>query len=302
MNMSSAGEEDGCSRKGERFAMKKLGVVGSGNMGNGIGQTGAQNGYDVILYDVAKAQLDLAKERITNALAKRVAKGKIEQSAMDAALAAIRYTTDMKDLADCDVIVEAVVEKVEVKQGIFIQLEDLVNADCVIATNTSSLCLADIASGMKDPTRLVGIHFFNPVPAMKLVEIVRTEIVRPEVVDAAVTFAKDLGKVTIMAKDSPGFVVNYLQYPFRLNAMRMLEQGLATAEDIDTAAKLGLGHPMGPLELQDLVGLDVTYYATSSIYEKTGDPCMQPPEILKRMVAEGKLGRKTGEGFYKYDR
>jgi 3-hydroxybutyryl-CoA dehydrogenase len=153
---------------------------------------------------------------------------------------------------------------------------------------------------MKEPSRLVGIHFFNPVSAMKLVEIVHTAIVRPDVAEQAKAFAESLGKVTIKAPDSPGFVVNYLQYPFRLNAMRMVEKGLATPEDIDTAAKLGLGHPMGPLELQDMVGLDITYYATSSIYEKTHEPSMEPPDILRRMVEKGKLGRKTGEGFYSY--
>ncbi len=282
--------------------MKKLGVVGSGTMGQGIGQTAAQNGYSVILYDVADTQLIAAKKNISASLEKRVAKGKMEQAEMDRTIEAIDYACDIGCLADCDIIVEAVVEKVEVKQSIFSQLEDLVSGECVLGTNTSSLSLKEIAEGMKDPKRLVGIHFFNPVPAMKLCEIVRTDIVYPEVVEAACAFAHDLGKTTIMAKDHPGFVVNYLQYPFRLNAMRMLEQGLASAEDIDTAAKLGLGHPMGPLELQDMVGLDVTYYATKSIYEKTGEPAMKPPKILEDMVKAGKLGRKTGEGFYKYDK
>ncbi|MCD8068319.1 MAG: 3-hydroxyacyl-CoA dehydrogenase family protein [Lachnospiraceae bacterium] len=281
--------------------MNKLGVVGSGTMGNGIGQTAAQNGYDVILYDVAQAQLEKAKENITAALAKRVAKGKMEQSVMDQTLAAISYTTDIHDLADRDVIVEAVIEKLEIKQSVFTQLEDIVSGECVLGTNTSSLELKDIADKMKDPSRLVGIHFFNPVPAMKLVEIVHTSMVREDVVEKANAFARSLGKTTIQAPDAPGFVVNYLQYPFRLNAIRMVQDGVATVEDIDTAAKLGLGHPMGPLELQDVVGLDVTYYATSSIYEKTGNPAMQPPELLKKMVEEGKLGRKSGEGFYKYN-
>ncbi|MDQ7096519.1 3-hydroxyacyl-CoA dehydrogenase family protein [Desulfosporosinus sp. PR] len=280
--------------------MKKLGVVGSGSMGNGIGQTAALNGYDVILYDVAEAQLAKARQSIATSLRKRVEKGRMAQEEMDRALAAIRCSVDLAELADRDVIVEAVVEKVEIKQKVFSQLEDLVGADCLLGTNTSSLSLAEIASGMKDPTRLVGIHFFNPVPAMKLVEIVRTALVRRSVAEQAKAFAESLGKVTIQAPDSPGFVVNYLQYPFRLNAMRMVEKGIATPEDIDTAAKLGLGHPMGPLELQDMVGLDVTYYATSSIYEKTHDPAMEPPEILRRMVEEGKLGRKSGQGFYDY--
>ena len=280
--------------------MKKLGVVGSGNMGSGIGQTGAQNGYDVILYDVVEDQLEKARKSVEASLRKRVDKGKMAQEEMDRTLGAIRFTSDISKLADRDVVVEAVVEKVEIKQKVFTQLEDLVSAECLLGTNTSSLSLEEIASGMNDPTRLVGIHFFNPVPAMKLVEIVHTKMVRPEVLKQAKAFAESLGKVTIQAPDSPGFVVNYLQYPFRLNAMRMVEKGIATPEDIDTAAKLGLGHPMGPLELQDLVGLDVTYYATSSIYEKTHDPAMKPPEILRRMVEEGKLGRKTGQGFYSY--
>lgn len=281
--------------------MKRLGVVGSGTMGNGIGQTAAQNGYEVVLYDLAQEQLEKAQGRIVGALKKRVEKGKMQQEEMDKTMAAIHYSCRIEDLQDCDVVIEAAVEKMSVKQSIFKQLEALVSADCILATNTSSLSLTEIASGMGDPGRLVGIHFFNPVPAMKLVEIVRTEIVRPEVLKQAGEFAESLGKTIIQAKDYPGFVVNYLQYPFRLNAMRMLEKGMATAADIDTAAKLGLGHPMGPLELQDLVGLDVTYYATSSIYEKTKEPSMQPPEILRKMVEEGKLGRKTGEGFYKYN-
>lgn len=282
--------------------MKKLGVVGSGTMGNGIAQTAAQNGYEVILYDIAESQLEKAAASIKGGLEKRVAKGKMAQEAMDATLAAISYTSDIKALADRDIVVEAVVEKMAIKQSVFTQLEEIVSGDCILATNTSSLPLGEIANAMKDPSRLVGIHFFNPVPAMKLVEIVCTATVKAEAVEAARAFSADLGKTTITAKDYPGFIVNYLQYPFRLNAMRMLEMGLASAADIDTAAKLGLGHPMGPLELQDMVGLDVTYYATKSIYEKTGEPAMQPPEILRKMVEEGKLGRKTGEGFYKYEK
>lgn len=280
--------------------MKTVGVVGSGNMGRGIAQTSAQFGYSVILYDIAQEQLDRAQAGIDAALQKRVDKGKMTIEEKEAIKARICYSSHIDALAGCDVIVEAVVEKVEVKQQVFLQLEKLVSTECILATNTSSLSLTEIAQGMQDPARLVGIHFFNPVPAMKLVEIVRTELVRDEVVQAAKQFAESLGKTTIMAKDTPGFIVNYLQYPFRLNAMRMVEKGLATPEDIDTAAKLALGHPMGPLELQDMVGLDVTYYATSSIYEKTGDPAMQPPEILRKMVEEGKLGRKTGSGFYDY--
>ena len=282
--------------------MKIVGVVGSGNMGRGIAQCSAQFGYSAVLFDISQEQLDRAQAGISGSLQKRVDKAKMTAEQKAEIEGRITYSNQMEALDKCDVIVEAVVEKVEVKQSVFTQLEKLVSADCILATNTSSLSLTEIAQGMADPSRLVGIHFFNPVPAMKLVEIVRTELVREEIVAEAKAFAEALGKVTIMAKDTPGFVVNYLQYPFRLNAMRMVEKGLATPEDIDTAAKLALGHPMGPLELQDMVGLDVPYYATSSIYEKTQDPAMQPPEILRKMVEEGKLGRKTGCGFYNYNK
>lgn len=282
--------------------MGKIGIVGSGSMGRGIAQTAAEFGYQAILYDIADNQLENARSGIAVALQKRVDKGKASPQEKCEVEARIQYTTEIGLLSDCSVVVEAVIEKVEIKGQVFRQIEAIVDESCLLATNTSSLSLAEIAQGMKEPSRLVGIHFFNPVPAMRLVEIVRTPFVRDDVVVAAKEFAESIGKTTIMANDTPGFVVNYLQYPFRLNAMRMVEMGLATPEDIDTAARLALGHPMGPLELQDMVGLDVTYYATSSIYEKTGDPAMRPPDILKHMVVEGRLGRKTGEGFYRYDK
>jgi len=280
--------------------MNKLGVVGSGIMGSGIGQTAAQNGYDVILYDIAAEQLSKARQSMEAALRKRVDSGKMAQEEMDSTLAAMRFSSEITDLKDREIIVEAVVENVELKQKIFEQLEQLADKDCILATNTSSLSLAEISSKMNEPDRLVGVHFFNPVPAMKLVELVKTTIVRPEILEKAREFAVSLGKTAITAPDTPGFIVNYLIYPFRLNAMRMVEMGMATPEDIDTAARLGLGHPMGPLELQDLVGMDVTYAATSSVYEKTQNPAMKPPDIMRRMIEEGKLGRKTGQGFYSY--
>ncbi|HRV29691.1 MAG TPA: 3-hydroxyacyl-CoA dehydrogenase NAD-binding domain-containing protein, partial [Spirochaetia bacterium] len=199
-----------------------------------------------------------------------------------------------------EIIIEAIIEKVELKQSVFSDIEKIVSKDTLLATNTSSLSIIEIAQGLKDPSRLIGIHFFNPAPVMKLVEIVRSLVVREDVVKRAKQFAASLDKEVILSKDTPGFVVNYLQYPFRLNAIRMLEQGMATKEDIDKAAKLGLGHPMGPFELQDLVGLDVTYNAVKAIYEETKDPAMAPPVLLKRMVEAGLLGRKTGKGFYEY--
>ncbi|MBQ5951681.1 MAG: 3-hydroxyacyl-CoA dehydrogenase family protein [Lachnospiraceae bacterium] len=282
--------------------MQKLGIIGSGSMGNGIAQTAAQKGYDVVLVAHRQVSLEKAQKSITGSLQKRVDKGKMAVEDMNAALAKIDFTLEMDKVADCDIVIEAIAEIIEEKIKVFTKLEEICRPDAILATNTSSLSLTDIAAAMKDNTRLVGIHFFNPVPAMKLVEIVKTETVSEDVLAAAKAFAESLGKTTITAKDTPGFVVNYLQYPFRLNAMRMYGAGIASAEDIDTAAKLGLGHPMGPLELQDMVGLDITYNATKSIYEKTHEPWIQPPQILEDMVKAGKLGRKTGEGFYKYDK
>jgi 3-hydroxybutyryl-CoA dehydrogenase len=278
----------------------KLGVIGSGTMGYGIAQAAAQNGYEVLLYDIVQNQLDKAKNSIAISLKGRVAKGKISQEEMDCAIGNINTGTDIQKLADRDIIIEAIIEKVELKQSVFSDIENIVSKNTLLATNTSSLSIIEIARALKDPSRLIGIHFFNPAPVMKLVEIVRSLVVREDVIERAKQFAESLGKEVILAKDTPGFIVNYLQYPFRLNAIRMLEQGMATKEDIDKAAKLGLGQPMGPFELQDLVGLDVTYNAVKSIYEETKDPAMAPPILLKRMVEAGLLGRKTGKGFYEY--
>ncbi|SFP50076.1 3-hydroxybutyryl-CoA dehydrogenase [Oscillibacter sp. PC13] len=277
----------------------KVAVFGAGTMGSGIAQVFAAKGHTVYLYASSPASAQTHKEKLEASLAKRVAKGKMTQEAVEELLKRILIEEEAA-CADADVMIECIKEDLEMKRSLFSRLEKMAKPEAILATNTSSLSLAEIAAGMEEPSRLVGIHFFNPVPAMKLVEIVRTRMVQPEIVSRAKEIVESLGKTTIMAPDSPGFVVNYLQYPFRLNAMRMLENGVATAEDIDTAAKLGLGHPMGPLELQDMVGLDVTYYATSSIYERTGDPAMKPPKILKDMVEAGLLGRKTGRGFYNY--
>lgn len=278
----------------------KLGVIGSGTMGYGIAQTAAQNGYEVLLYDIVQDQLDKAKNYIAGSLKSRVDKGKISQEEMDRVISNITTVTNIRKLADRDIIIEAIVEKVELKRNVFTQVEDIVDKNTLLATNTSSLSIIEIAQGLKDPSRLVGIHFFNPAPVMKLVELVRSLVVSEEVVERAKQFAVSLGKEVIVSKDTPGFIVNYLQYPFRLNAIRMLEQGMATKEDIDKAAKFGLGHPMGPFELQDLVGLDVTYNAVKAVYDETKDPAMAPPILLKRMVDAGLLGRKTGKGFYEY--
>lgn len=279
-----------------------LGVIGSGTMGHGIAQTAAQAGWQALLYDIAPAQLEWAIADIKRALNKRVAKGKMTNEELAAILDRIKTTSDLTDLADCSVVVESVVEKQEVKSEVLARAEAIVSPQALLATNTSSLPIVEIANGLQDPSRLVGIHFFNPVPAMKLVEIVQSVVVDAAIVARAEQFAQELGKETILAQDTPGFIVNYLQYPFRLNAIRMVESGLATVEEIDKAAKLALGHPMGPFELQDMVGLDVTYNAVTAVYNETKDPSLAPPVLLKRMVAAGHLGRKTGRGFYDYSK
>ena len=280
--------------------MKSLGVIGSGNMGSGIAQSGAQYGYEVVIFDIQKENLVRSKDSITSSLYKRVRKSKMTINEADRIIQRILFTSRIHDLMNCEIIIEAVFENLEIKKSLMAEIESFANKDALLATNTSSLSITDIASNMKNSSRLIGIHFFNPVPSMKLVEIVRTNNTIKADVERAKVFVKSLNKEFVISNDTPGFIVNYLQYPFRLNAMRMLEKGMASVEDIDKAARLGLGHPMGPLELQDLVGLDITYNATTIIYEKTKDPIMKPPEILKKMVDKGFLGVKTGKGFYDY--
>jgi 3-hydroxybutyryl-CoA dehydrogenase len=233
-------------------------------------------------------------------LNKGVEKGKISQEEKDSALARIKGTTKYDDFGDCDLVVEAVIEEMETKKKIFEELDKICPNHAILASNTSSLSIIDMASVTNRPEKVLGLHFMNPVPLMKLLEIVKSIATSEEVLEICKEFGKSLGKTVIVAKDTPGFIVNYLQYPFRLNAIRMLERGLATKEDIDTAATLALGHPMGPLALQDLVGLDVTYAGALATYEATRDPNFFPPVLMRKMIAAGWLGRKTGKGFYEY--
>ncbi len=281
--------------------IKTVGVVGSGTMGGGIGLLAALSGYETIIIDIEQKYLDRCKARNQQFTDKSVEKGKMSEGTQKDVLGKIKYSLDYNDLKDCDAVIEAVIEEMELKQQVITKIENVVSKDTLMATNTSSLSIIDIAAVLKDASRLVGIHFFNPAPLMKLCEIVKTVVTDEGVLDRAVNFAQSMGKKTIVAKDVPGFIVNYLQYPFRLHAIRMVEQGLATPEEIDAAAKYGLGHPMGPLELQDMVGLDVTLKATAAVYDETKEKAFAPPVLLKKMVAAGKLGRKAGEGFYKYE-
>jgi 3-hydroxybutyryl-CoA dehydrogenase len=269
-------------------------------MGNGIAQTCAAAGFDVVLMEVADAPLQRGMQTITKSLDKFVEKQKLSQADRDATLARINATTDINDLKDCDLVIEAIVENVEIKTTLFRQLDELLAPHGIICTNTSSLCVIELAAKTKRPNRVAGLHFFNPVPIMKLVEVVKTIATTQDVVDSLYDFAKRLGKEPILAKDTTGFVVNRLLVPYLLYAIKVYEEGLASKEDIDKGMKLGCGYPMGPLELLDFVGLDTTYYIAQIMFDEFKDPMMAPPPLLKRMVLAGNFGRKSGKGFYDY--
>lgn len=280
--------------------IKKVGVVGCGTMGGGIAQVCAQAGCQVHVLEADRNLLEKGLANVKAFLDKGVQKGKMSAEERDAVFGRIKGSTDLSGLSGCQLVIEAVVENIEIKKGLFSKLDEVLGAGAILATNTSSLSIVDMAAATGRPDKVLGIHFFNPAPLMQLVEIVETLLVSGETMEKAKEFVRSLGKKFILAKDLPGFIVNYLQYPFRLHAIRMVEKGLATPEDIDKAARLGLGHPMGPLELQDLVGLDITYNACLSIYQETNDPAFLPPVLMKKMIAAGRLGRKTGQGFYAY--
>src|SRR5580658_8186985 len=269
-------------------------------MGNGIAQTCAAAGFDVVLMEVADEPLRRGVASIAKSLDKFVEKGKLTQAQRDATVARITPTTQVPDLAKCDLVIEAIVENVEVKAKLCNQLYALLAPQAIICTNTSSLCVIELAAKTKRPNRVAGLHFFNPVPIMKLVEVVKTIATTQDVIDTLFAFAKKLGKEPILAQYTPGFVVNRLLIPYLLYAIRCYESGLASKEDIDKGMKLGCGYPMGPLELLDFVGLDTTYYIAQIMYDEFKDPMMAAPPLLKRMVLAGHHGRKTGKGFYDY--
>ncbi|MDQ2865471.1 MAG: 3-hydroxybutyryl-CoA dehydrogenase [Candidatus Eremiobacteraeota bacterium] len=280
--------------------IRTVGVCGAGLMGNGIAQTCATSGFDVILMEVAPEPLQRGMTSIGKSLDKFVEKGKLAQGDRDAAFARIAPTTSVSGMATCDLVIEAIVENVAVKTALFTELDELLAPNAILATNTSSLCVIELAAKTTRPNRFAGLHFFNPVPIMTLVEVVRTIATSQEVIDDLFAFAKQLGKVPILAQDTPGFVVNRLLIPYLLYAIRCLENGLASKEDIDAGMKLGCGYPMGPLQLLDFVGLDTTYYIAEIMFEEFKDPIMAAPPLLKRMVLSGRCGRKSGKGFYDY--
>ena len=280
--------------------VQTIGVVGLGAMGAGIAQLAIEAGYDTIGREVDAARGDAARERIGHFLTRKVEKGQLEQPARDDAMSRLRTTTEVADLAGCDLVIEAAFEDLGVKQQLFRELEAAVRPEAVIATNTSALSVTEIASVLEAPERAVGMHFFNPAPLMPLVEIVRAERTGDDAFETAYAVGERLGKTPIRCSDTPGFVVNRVLIPLLNDCIRVLDEAGVTQEDLDAGMKHGAGWPMGPCTLLDLVGIDVHVHASEALYEKLREPRMAPPPRLVRMLQAGKLGRKSGEGFYRY--
>lgn len=280
--------------------IEKVGVVGCGVMGSGIAQTCAQSGYQVTVLEVSDTLLDKGLTAINSSLTKSVNKGKLSLPDKETVIGRIRGTTNPRDLSHCELVIEAASEDMALKRRIFSEMDKICARYAILATNTSCLSIIEMARVTSRPDKVVGLHFFNPAPVMKLLEVVRTITVSEETLEAARRFGESLGKVVVIAQDTPGFIVNRLLVPFLLQAISMLESGIAKKEDIDTAVTLGLGHPMAPLALADLIGLDVLLWVAEAIYEEIKDPRYVPPVLLKRLVSAGWLGRKTGRGFYEY--
>ncbi len=278
--------------------MKNVGVIGAGTMGQGIANAFATAGYNVTVCDIKIEWAQGGIDKISAKLDKLVAKEKMTAEKSDGIKANLK-AGEYKDLADCDVIVEAVLEKMDIKKDLFKTLDEICKDDCIFATNTSSLSVTEIANGIKHP--VIGMHFFNPADRMKLIEVISGENTPVETKDAIIALSKDLGKTPVEVSEGPGFVVNRILIPMINEACFIYQEGLASVEDIDTAMKLGANHPMGPLELGDLVGLDIVLDVMEVLYTETGDPKYRPCTLLKKMVRAGKLGRKTKQGFYNYN-
>lgn len=280
--------------------IKKVGVLGCGLMGAGIAQVCAQAGFTTVVREVAPEFLERGLQRIQGILAKDVGKGKITTEQQEATLNRLHGTTSFDDLADCDLVIEAIVENMDAKREVFTALDELCPEQTIFVSNTSSLTIVEMAAVTKRADRFAGLHFFNPVPVMKLVEIVRSITTSDATIQTLRTFSAAVGKTAIEARDTTGFIVNRLLVPYLLDAVRVLESGVATREDIDEGMKLGCGHPMGPLALLDFVGIDTTYYIANIMFDEFREPRFAPPPLLRRMMLAGQLGRKSGKGFYSY--
>ncbi|HVR42419.1 MAG TPA: 3-hydroxybutyryl-CoA dehydrogenase [Thermoanaerobaculia bacterium] len=280
--------------------IRKVGVLGCGLMGSGIAQVAAQAGFETVVREVDQKFLDKGFGGIGRSLAKFVEKGKLAASDRDSILGRLKGTTSLDDLADCDLVIEAIIENVEVKKETYAALDRIVKKEAIFASNTSSLTITELSMATARPQRFVGLHFFNPVPIMKLVEVVRTILTTDAAFDRAFAFAKSLGKEPIACRDNSGFIVNRLLVPYLLDAIRGCEEGIGSIEDIDKGMVLGCGHPMGPLTLLDFVGLDTTYSIARIMFEEYREKRFAPPPLLRKMVLAGRHGRKSGAGFYDY--
>ncbi|MCH7746823.1 MAG: 3-hydroxybutyryl-CoA dehydrogenase [Acidobacteria bacterium] len=277
-----------------------VGVLGCGLMGSGIAQVCAQAGYRTIVREVDQAAVDTGLGRIERFLANGVTRGKLTTDERDATMGRLSGTTSFEPFAEADLIIEAIVENIDAKRAVFAAVEEVVGPDTVFCSNTSSVCITELAAATRRPDKFIGLHFFSPVPIMSLVEVIRGLATVDATYQRVFQFAQSLGKQPVTAPDRPGFIVNRLLIPYLLSAIRAYEGGCGTLEDIDTAMTLGCGHPMGPFTLLDFVGLDTTYYIANIMYEEFRDAAYAPPPSLKRMVLAGRLGRKSGHGFYAY--
>src|ERR1051326_4085477 len=280
--------------------IKRVGVLGCGLMGSGIAQTAAQAGYDTGVSEVEQKFLDKGIGGIDKSLGKFVEKGKLKAEDRDATMARLKGTTSLDDLADCDIVIEAIIENAQLKRETYAELDRIVKKDAIFASNTSSLTITELSMATARPKQFVGLHFFNPVPLMKLVEVVRTILTSDEAFNTAFEFAKTLGKDPVSCRDNSGFIVNRLLVPYILDAIRAYEEGVGSIEDIDKAMQLGCGYPMGPFTLLDFVGLDTTYYITHVMFDEYREKRFAAPALLRKMVLAGRYGRKSGAGFYDY--
>ena len=282
--------------------ISKVGVVGCGLMGSGIAEVAARSGYQVTVSEATQELLDRGLGNIRASMERGVKAGKLAAEDMNAALGRIQGTTSLDGFKDCDIVIEAITENLPLKKEVFAKLDAVCPPGAILASNTSCLSVIDMAMATKRPDKVVGMHFFNPVPVMKLLEVVKTIASSPETLEQAKAFGESLGKTVIFAPDTPGFVVNRLLVPYLLDAVRLLEAGVATKEEIDQGMVLGCAHPMGPLTLLDLVGLDTTLYIADAMFEEFKDPKFAAPTLLRKMVTAGRWGRKTGKGFYDYSK
>lgn len=281
--------------------IKTVGVVGAGLMGSGIVEQAARCGYHVVMREIDERALSAGEGRVAASMARAIERGKMSTEERDGALGRIEGTTDLNDMAGCDLVVEAIVENLDMKKDVFRELDHITAPDTILASNTSSVSITALAAVTTRSDKVAGAHFFNPVPVMKLVELVRALQTSDETIDRLRAFGRSLDKRVVVAQDTPGFIVNYLLVPYLLDAVRMVESGVATKEDIDTGIALGLNHPMGPLTLLDYVGIDTTLYIADVMYEEMRDPKYAAPPLLRKMVNAGYFGRKNGRGFYDYD-